>query len=311
MFNFVAVRLSAILLVACSGLSVQAQHSAHVEPINPPNQEFKLSLLSDEELLPFTDGECSIIFSDRLMGGNRDAWLKFYGEGRWQGPCRFGLAHGEGIFYFSGDIGSPATFIYGVRVYPRYNDLGQAATFYRESADSTFPIALTITGLGMRRAPTSTEDYLADLRTTSSLTLSSATKDGVVENRTIQVVDLQTQCEYGVWPTHKAFESKIRSNCSKEKGQVLAVTKTVTQNRREGNQSKMLQLETCKVGSSQCANVVRKILGTDATVVDAAIRDDEVNRRAYVDALFARGESLERAFAARVAALSGANGAAR
>ena len=269
-----------------------------------------LTLLPGEELLPLAEVECAVLYSDSFSEGDRESLRKHYSEWKWQGACRFGLAHGPGIMMLTANYGIQQTFIYGFLFSPRYvfSHSRGIANFYGAKAQGKSGRALMI--YSVAPATASVEGLLADLKVDTFLILFSVDQDGKQVNQTIAVRDYQNNCAGDYWVGYEAVRSKVRPTCNKN-GPVMAVVREDVYPGKPDPQKKILEVEPCKLGTSQCANAFRKLLGKDAALVDAIIRDDDIHRKAYITSLFTRMEPMERALAERAEALAAKAGAGR
>lgn len=302
-------------LIACVSASAE---SAPVDIPAAPAPSFlgiDLPLRPGERLAPTSDGTCSVVVFapheeryERLAG--------YWSRAQWLGPCRFGLAHGEGLIVGAdGYFTIAATMLYGLEVTaPEIARTGvlqsgeltwdssfATLSFHSGEAFSDASTARYVVHYEAQpEGPLEFDDLVSVWSGTNYLEKNTFDEEGREWSMSVSAWNVDTYCGLGLPPEYKPFEKEVKKACKKNTPHKLVLL------RREGYLQEpwasrdITWLKSCNFSRSsrtnECGKLVTEALGKDAKEFEALLtKGDAKARTAAEQEIIARYAPLEQA----------------
>ena len=294
MFPSIILAAFAANLVA----SAEAVPSESVAEAAPDYLGLELPLRPGELVVPTADRDCSVI----VFAPNEARYERFaayWSTARWEGYCRFGLAHGKGkITGVDGNWSVETAMLYGLEVNPAEaisTEIGKnGALTWDQSRDTlNFFSGAAFSDLKSKRYVIQLErepagelelgDLVSGWYGDDYLEMHTFNDDGRQTTMSVSTWNVDTYCGLGLPPEFKPHEKEVKKACKKT-GDKLVVF------RREGLESDpwasrpITWLKSCPFNKArninECGKLVDEALGDEAsevetllTVGDAAARE--------------------------------------
>lgn len=319
---FGVLRFAVLAAVTIPGsLAANAQAFTLPPPeIVPTFLGIDLPLRPGERLAQIGKGDCSaVVFAPHEERYQDHA--KFWSGVEWIGPCRFGVAHGNGALSLSDGRVIDKQMLYGLdgrpprEVFTRLVVYGDGSSGDVTTQTLNYFRADTFSSLSASRLSIVGYEFIQNVKSLVEVEslwfwkseIQIYTFDAAGHESTMSVHENNPSCGPDVPEDLKAFAKEIRKACKqKPEGQRILV-------RREGpshlptSQHKTLALAACpfekSTGRVECDVVLREVLGKKyAAEVEAMMAGDRAARLAASQEVFARYAPLEQAVEARLAA---------
>ncbi len=312
-----------------AAVAIPASLAAHAQTFTLPPPEIvptflgiDLPLRPGERLAPIGKGDCSaVVFAPHEERYQSHA--KFWSGVEWIGPCRFGLAHGNGALSLSDGRVVDKQMLYGLEMFEPRQVRTQPVLYGDGSSGDVTTQQLnyfrtdTFSSLSTNRLSIIGYEFIQNVKSLTEVESLWFWKsevqiyafDASGHESTMSVYEKNPSCGPDVPEDLKAFAKEIRKACKqKPAGQRILI-------RREGpahlptGQHKTIALAACpfdkSTGFVECDVVLRGVLGKKyATEVEAIMAGDRAARLAASQEVFARYAPLEQAVEARLAARS-------
>lgn len=301
-------RTQLFLLSAAACLIAGAATSAETAPTDIPGEPepsflgIELPLRPGERLVPTADGNCSVVIFapheeryERLAG--------YWSRAQWLGPCRFGLAHGEGLIVGTdGFFTLAATMLYGLEVTaPEISRAGLfrsgeiswdtsfgTLTFHTgEAFSDTSAARYVVRYESQPDGPLEFDDLVSVWSGTNYLEKHTYDADGREWTMTVSAWNVDTYCGLGMPPEFKPFEKEVKKACKKNAREKLVVL------RREGHQQEpwasrdVTWLKSCPVNrntrGNECGKLVSQALGKQAAEFENLLTKGDAEARSAAE----------------------------
>lgn len=312
-----------------AGLAASAETApAEIPPQPVPSYlGIDLPLRPGERLVPTANGNCAVVIFapheeryERLAG--------YWSRAQWLGPCRFGLAHGEGLIVTAdGQFNISATMLYGLEVTaPEISRTGVfqngevswdtsfgTLNFHSGEAFSDTSAARYVVRYETQPdGPLEFEDLVSVWSGTNYLEKHTFDAEGREWTMTVSAWNVDTYCGLGMPPEFKPFEKEVKKACKKNAPQKLVVL------RREGYRQEpwasrdVTWLKSCPVNrntrGNECGKLVSEALGKQAAEFEKLLtKGDAAARSAAEQEIIDRFAPLEQAIEGLVMAAEEAN----
>lgn len=274
-----------------------------------------LPLRPGERLVPTAGGDCSVVVFapheeryERLAG--------YWSRARWIGPCRFGLAHGEGMIAGAdGHFNLSATMLYGLEVTaPELTRSGllqndaiswdtslETLTFHSGEAFSDTAAARYV--VRYENTPDGEleyDDLVSVWYGTNFIEKHTFDAEGREWTMSVSAWNVDTYCGLGLPPEFKPYEKEVKKACKKNTRDKLVLF------RREGHLQEpwasrpITWLKSCNFSRSsrtnECGKLIGEALGKEAAEFETLLtKGDEAARSAAEQEIIARFAPLEQA----------------
>lgn len=275
----------------------------------------ELPLRPGERLVPTAEGDCSVVIFapheeryERLAG--------YWNRAQWIGPCRFGLAHGEGLIVGTdGYFTISATMLYGLEV--TAPEITRSGVFESDeiSWDTSFGTLNFHTGKAFSDVsaaryvvhyenqadgPLEFDDHVSVWSGTNYLEKYTFDGEGREWSMSVSTWNVDTYCGLGLPPEFKPFEKEVKKACKKNSPQKLVML------RREGHLEEpwasrpVTWLKSCAVNrntrANECGKLVSEALGKEAKEFETLLtKGDAAARTEAEQEIIARYAPLEQA----------------
>lgn len=307
--------LSLAAFVACVDAAADTAPPS-LEPA-PNYLDIELPLRLGERVIPTTGGECSVVvFAPHDERYERVA--AYWQTARWNGYCRFGLAHGAGtITGVEGNWSVETSMVCGLEVNPAESitaETGQdGAISWDPSIDTlNFFSGPAFSDLESKRYVIRLEkgpsgdlqlgDMVSDWYGQDYLEKRTFDENGRERTISISVWNVGTFCGLGLPDEYKSFEKEVKKACKKTADKLVLL-------RREGFEADtwsdrpITWLKSCPVNRARnindCGKLVKEALGKEAAELDKFLAEgDAAARAAARQEIFDRYAPLESAIEA-------------
>ncbi|MBK8199849.1 MAG: hypothetical protein IPK75_15980 [Acidobacteria bacterium] len=318
-------RLRPALSALCATLAVLAPGfaaSADAPPLDsgtgpaPVFDATNLPLRPGERLLATADGDCSVIvFAPH--DGRYQRFANYWQKARWIGPCRFGLAHGDGtIAGVDGDWSVETSMLYGIEINPAEitnSVVGQdgALSWTSSNGNLNFFSGTAFSDLATKRYVIRVEkepahelelgDLVATWYGTDYLERHTFDADGRERTMSVSAWNIDTYCGFGLPDEFKPVEKEVKKICKKNGDKHVLL-------RRDGLEADPWEdrpitwVKACAYNKARrtydCGKLVKEALGKDVGELETFLTDgDAAARKVAMQEIIDRYAPLEAAFA--------------
>lgn len=257
----------------------------------------ELPLRPGERVVPTAGGNCSVV----VFAPHKERYERFaayWRTARWNGYCRFGLAHGKGtITGTDGSWSVDTSMLYGIEINPdeiTKSEIGQDGSMSWNSAAGSLnffsgpafsDLKATRYVIRLEKEPASDlelGDMVSDWYGTDYLERHTFDDSGRERTMSVSAWDVDSYCGLGLPEEFKRFEKEVKKACRKNGARLVLL-------RREGLAADhwadrpITWLKSCPFNKARrtndCGKLVRDALSKEAPELEAFLTEGDAAAR--------------------------------